>query len=228
MRVHTKIVLDMSDCSVIFEEGFEYDGAVDLLKGGGGGAIEETAHEKALAQISNEQWHQYTTRLAPYEDKLIAKIDTTAADQSAIAGKVNADVASSYDNAPQQVVSQTAAQGLTPASGQFKQRLGMNALERGKVTSRALGAASQAADDQTYIKLQEAIAMGRGEAADTTRDMTTLARDASSQAISDARNSQDKSSSMASSVASTAGMGLAAWNNMKTPTITADKQKTKF
>jgi len=60
MRVHTKVVLDIDSWNILHEEGFEYQGLVELCKGGGGSsgqvrypAYVEAIHEDWLRQAAD-------------------------------------------------------------------------------------------------------------------------------------------------------------------------------
>lgn len=198
--------------NVIAEEFFEHDGGVALCKGGSD-EVKETAQEQALAQISKEQWNQYQERFVPFENEWIKNVRMDSGDQAKMAGQVNSAVGSEYDKAAGEVAREQFAAGIDPSSGAYKAAMSGMSVGRGEATGKAKGVASQAVDDQTYIGLQNAIAMGRGQAAEAGRDMTTLAYDATGKAISDAKNKQDTRQTWVSSGMSAAGAGLSGWQN---------------
>jgi len=228
MKIYSKIVFDMATMAVIHEVATDYHGDIALCKGGGSNEVKETSQEKALAEISMQQWGEYQDRFRPFEDEWISDIEKTPEDRAKISGQVAAAVGNKFDANQAGIIKSSVGRGAAPGSGAFKAAMGQNALQRGAVASKGIAAATQAVDDQTYTGLQQAISMGRGEAAEATRDMTTLARDAANSAIGDARNSSEAKSSMVSSAMSAAGMGLAGWQNSQTPTIKAEQVKIKY
>jgi len=181
------------------------------MSGGGSNEVGETSQEIELSKIANEQWQEYQTRFKPFEDEWISNIRLDEGDQANMAGQVNAGVGSEFDKAQAAAEKSSFSAGMDPSSGRYKAAVGGLTLRRGVAGGKALGLTSQAVDDQTYQGLQQAVAMGRGQSAEATRDMTSLAYDATGKAISDEKNRQDSRSTWASSAMSAAGMGLAGW-----------------
>ena len=214
MKIYTKLIIDIESDQIEQEGSFEYTGPLSECKGGGG-EIKETSHEKELARISQEQWNQYKTRFRPFENEWISNIRTDQNDQAQIAGQVNAGVGREFDKIQKTAKAQQFSAGMDPSSGRFKAVMGGLSSKRGETAGRAKSAASQAVDDQTYQGLQQAVAMGRGQSAEATRDMTSLAYDATGKAIADAKADQDTSQTWASSAMSAAGMGLAGCQNKR-------------
>jgi len=54
MRVHTRVVIDMESLEVLYEEGFEYEGPVELCKGGGGSSGQ--VRYPAYVERIHEDW----------------------------------------------------------------------------------------------------------------------------------------------------------------------------
>jgi hypothetical protein len=213
MKIYTELLMDMNG-NVIHEESFEYDGAICELKGSDN-EVKETAQEREIATISKEQWNQYQTRFKPFEDEWISNIKTDAGDQELMAGQVASGVSDEYDKQAGAEQQQQFSAGMDPSSGAYKAAMSGLSRDRGADTGKAQAIAGQAVDDQTYQGLQQAISMGRGQAAEATRDMTTLAYDATGKAISDRKNKNDTTQSWVSSGMSLAGAGLAGWSNRK-------------
>ena len=213
MKIYTSILMDMTG-NVLHEESFEHDGPVALMKGDS--EVEETSQEIELSRISREQWNEYQDRFRPFEDEWIKNTEMDAGDHAKMTGQVNAAVGSEFDKEQAVGEKQMFKVGMDPSSGAFKAMTSGIAAQRGAATGKAQSISSQAVDDQTYQGLQQAISLGRGQAVEAGRDMTSLAYDATGKAISDTINRNDTTQSWVSSGMSAAGMGLAGWNN-RTP-----------
>jgi hypothetical protein len=214
MKIYTTLVMDMSG-KILHEESYDHEGPVALMKGSDN-EVEETSQEIALARISREQWNEYNTRLKPFEDEWIENTAMDAGDHAKMTGQVNAAVGSEFDKQQAVGEKQMFQAGMDPSSGAYKAMVsGVNA-DRGVAQGKAQSVASQAVDDQTYQGLQQSVNLGRGQAVEAGRDMTSLAYDATGKAISDTINKRDTTQSWVSSGMSAAGMGLAGWNN-RTP-----------
>ncbi|WP_136810004.1 hypothetical protein [Desulfosediminicola flagellatus] len=218
MKIYTEVVIGIASGEVESETSFNHAGTISLCKGSG--KVEETAQEKELAKISQEQWNEYETRFKPFEDEWIKNTEMDAGDQAKMAGQVNTGVGAVFDNQQREVTSQNFSAGMDPSSGRFKAAISGLSNRKGTAAAKAKTDASQAVDDQTYLRLQGAVAMGRGQSTGAMRDMTTLAGDATNKAIADAQSEQDTRSSIGSSLSSAAGMGLAGWKNSKRPQST--------
>jgi len=182
-------------------------------KGGGDTEIKETSQEQELARISNEQWQQYQTRLAPFENEWIKDIPVTAAEKSRATGQVAAETSLTFENAAKQAQDKSTMMGVDPSSGQARGLSAGVTLNRAKATGRALSTTDQAMDDQYYQGLQGAVDMGRGQSAQAMKDTSSIAKDASQTAISDAYTKQISNDSIKSTAMTAAGMGLAGWQN---------------
>jgi len=215
MKIYTTLVMDFSG-KILHEESYDHKGPVALMKGDN--EVEETSQEIALAQISREQWNQYNTRLKPFEDEWIENTAMDAGDHAKMTGQVNTAVGSEFDKEQAVGERQMFQAGMDPSSGAYKAMTSGVATDRGAATGKAQSISSQAVDDQTYQGLQQSVAMGRGQAVEAGRDMTSLAYDATGKAISDTINQNDTTQSWVSSGMSAAGMGIAGWNNRTTST----------
>lgn len=214
MKIYTGLIIDISTGDVEHEESFEYSGPLAECKGGGG-EIKETSEEHALADVSMEQWNRFQTTLKPFEEEWRSNLTMDAGDHAKMAGQVNAGVGAEYDKEQHRVEGQQFKAGHDPSSGQFKGAVAGLSGDRGTDSSRAITTADQAVDDRTYQGLQQAINIGRGEAGDSMRDMTTLAHDATTSAVSKGLDKQRTKETWVSSGMSAAGMGLAGWKNRK-------------
>lgn len=180
---------------------------------GGSNEIQETSEEVELSRIAQESLARYQGPLSLFEDEWMKTIPVTAAEKSRATGQVAAETNTVFDNASQQAQAKSAQMGIDPSSGQARGFGAGVTLNRAKATGRALSTTDQAMDDQYYQGLQNAISLGRGEATTNMKDTSTIARDASQTAISDAYNKQANTDSIKSSAMTAAGMGLAGWQN---------------
>ena len=192
--------------------------------------IKETEQEKALAASAKGQWDRYTTVLAPFENRFLERIHTTQGQMDTITGQTASGVGSQYDATRKTAETNMFAGGVNPNSGRFRGVSGGLTNAAGATIGSGTVRAGLAADDMTFQNLQNAVRMGRGEAVDATRGMSSLARDASAEAAQTARLQNqmnlgrytadtEMNNSIKSSVATAAGMGLSGWNNQYRPEI---------
>lgn len=228
MKIYERITISMATGEVIHEDSYDYSGPVALCKGGGDPPaptpIVETDQEKALAEVAKGSWDRYKTALAPFEDKFIARMQTTQGQADNVTGQTTAAVGRQFDDARNTMDSNMFRGGINPNSGRFKAASAGITSARGATTGSATVRAGLAADDQTYQNMQNVIKMGRGEATDATRGMSDLASDASREAANTASLQtrynlgvsaldNDSRNSFKRSVASAAGMGLSGWRS---------------
>jgi len=184
---------------------------------GGGDApeIKETAQDKALADVTMEQWNRYKEVFVPIEERYMAEdMRMTPADESKIAAQVSAGVGRHVSSERDKIISGMASRGVDPTSGAGKAAVGDIGIDQGNIAGTAMARGAQAVDDQTLLNTQNAINRGRGVAEEATRDMSTLSRDATAEAIDRAYEGEEDRDAAISTAATAAGMGLAGWKNM--------------
>lgn len=142
------------------------------MGGGGGGSsapqriITDDMH--AAAQVATEQWNDYQTRFAPFENKFIASsTKDPAVKTGAMQGMTNADIAQQVGKAP-----------LAP-DVMALQRAGQAG---GSASGNAAATAALAARTGQVQGLQTSVAMGRGQAVEAVKGMTDMAIDSSNNA----------------------------------------------
>lgn len=186
--------------------------------GGGGGSsapqriITDDMH--AAAQVATEQWNDYQTRFAPFENKFIeSATKDPAIKTSAMQGMTNADIAQQVGKVP-----------MAP-SPMALHRISQSG---GSATGNAQTNAALAAKTGQVQGLQTSVAMGRGQAVDAVKGMTDTAIESSNNAWAKekARAEADWNKSVAtqnmvgSLVGTAVGVGSAAYKAGLSPSAT--------
>jgi len=185
--------------------------------GGGGGGSQEvpiTAQEQALSEVVSGQWERYKTVLRPIEDKWLQTLEKSPSDVSAITGQVSKGVGEKFGRDTLATERDLFAKGFRPGGGRFRAAVGGMGVNRAVSEGAAEARGGQAVRDTSLVNMQNAIKVGRGEAVESQRDMTTLAKEATSEAINKAYREEDRRDTIGSSVMSAAGMGLAGWREL--------------
>jgi len=198
-------------------------------KSGGQDPIEETEQERALAEVTKGQWAHYTTDLRPLEDRWLKDLRMDSGDKSMVASQTAAGIGSQYDKAKAETTGNMFTKQVDPSSGKFVGAMTELGVSRGKATGAGVSRGVQAVDDATVQNLQNAVSIGRGQAAESTAEMGSIAGNAQREAMSNAdlrlrgdMADQDRSESLGSTAMSAAGFGLSKW---KTPSRQEDKKK---
>lgn len=132
------------------------------------GTVQETAAERAAADVAMARYQDYRQRWAPIQQRAAQVIqDFGAADsyereraESRTAGAVGV----AYDQAAEQVAAADRNRGIKAGSGAFRMRQADIGTERAKASGIARAAAGDAID-QAYIEgLSSMMAVGKGQA----------------------------------------------------------------
>lgn len=187
MKIYTKIVFDGAG-NVLEEESFEYTGPVAQAKGGGDNEVPETEEERALAQVSAQEWNHYVTEFSPLMDKYISDMRATDADYMDAGGTASMATSRAFSDAGENLTKATTARGINPNSGSFAGAHSGLAADRATTGAAAVSDAKTATRDRQDHGLMSAVLMGRGEAAQAVGGMGDIARGSVRDATNSANN----------------------------------------
>lgn len=182
--------------------------------GSGGNAVEETAAEKAMAEVISKEWTRFKDVHQPLLNSLSADIQKIGeGEKNLVMGKVNAGITKAYT--PAMEASLTPAPGVDPSSGRAV--MGLNSLENSKAEalSKSEIQGETGVDTAKLQGLQSMVQMGRGQAGTAMAGMSDIAGNAVNSAITDARISQQNRNDTFETGAALAGAGLAVANTPK-------------
>lgn len=155
----------------------------------GGGEIEETQAERALAEVSANKWVDYQEKFVPLENQYMQSVEDLNSD--ATKQRVRSNAASKvYGQASGQnfgLSKSTFGAGLDPTSGRFKTK--SNALQRAiqKTADNAANNSEFAAENSYIQGMGNIVAMGNNQETAAMNSMSHIANTASGEAINDAR-----------------------------------------
>ncbi len=168
---------------------------------------EETAEEKALAQVASEKWARYQSVGVPAQDKYIQRVNdmrTDGANQVARGHAASATMAE-FTQPTLRTITQP---GVNP--GRMKAGLFDMAVERAKAVGDNAVGASLSQEDAAIGGLQSVVEMGQGQSSTAQAGMSDLASAASAKASDDAVNKfNDRAARLAAvgTLAGAAGQG---------------------
>jgi len=187
--------------------------------GGGSEEVPETSSERALAQVAMKDWQREQEVFGPLKEEYLSTLEPTAGDETAITGQISAGIGQAYGEAKNRGETDLLKAGINPGSGRMAGEIGDMAIQQARAAGSGMARGGQAVNDTGVVNMMNAVKMGRGEAADVSRDMTTLAADASREAIGDAMAENDRKDTFGSAVMTTAGMGLAGFDTLRPKTV---------
>jgi len=157
---------------------------------GGSGKVEETAAQKALAEVAMQQWQLYQSELKPYEDLFMNKVDdlNREGEFDKLAGTAALGTAQSFGEARQGLADGMAAAGVDPSSGKYQEAMkeleADQALSQTDTTSRA-----QSSQQDRYVAgLKDVVSMGQGQKAEALAGYNSLASTSLNKAAMDAQS----------------------------------------
>lgn len=210
MKVYTRIVFDSAG-NVLDEESFEHSGPVALCKGGGGGEVEETEEERALAEVAAKEWNWAQENIRPLMDAYIADIEATDADYSKARGEAGRAGHQAYSAVSDAYQKAQGRRGVNPNSGAWKG--GMTAIAEDEAATVASGmtkAGYGVMQDQDRKKMGM-LQYGSGKAATALEGVGREASEAASEAVSDARRSFEERGDWQQVAGTAAGVGARAY-----------------
>lgn len=165
---------------------------------GGSGKVEETAAQKALAEVAMQQWQLYQNELKPYEDLFMNKVDdlNREGEFDRLAGTAALGTAQSFGEARQGLADGMAAAGVDPSSGKYQEA--MKALEVDQALSQTDTAnrAQSSQQDRYVAGLKDVVSMGQGQKAEALAGYNSLASTSLNKAASDAQNAWNNKQSV--------------------------------
>ncbi|HAU4888429.1 TPA: hypothetical protein F3L22_07670 [Aeromonas hydrophila] len=157
---------------------------------GGSGKVEETAAQKALAEVAMQQWQLYQNELKPYEDLFMNKVDDLKREEEfdKLAGTAALGTAQSFGEARQGLADGMAAAGVDPSSGKYQEA--MKALEADQALSQTDTAnrAQSSQQDRYVAGLKDVVSMGQGQKAEALAGYNSLASTSLNKAAMDAQS----------------------------------------
>lgn len=176
----------------------------------GSGAVQETEHQRALAEVASKQLVDWQTRWQPLQKKMMADITAANAPGSSqrrrASGMATTDTAARFAQAQGQADAGAAQTGRIGSAGQ---KLGITGMGDDQATSSGMGKVrADASNDDAFISGLSAItALGRGEKATAVSGMASSAALSGQQAEADANESLQRQAGygqLAGTVAGTA------------------------
>lgn len=175
--------------------------------------LDETAEERALAEISAQRFNRYKEVFAPLEDQYIQQVMDVRnqGNYEQAGGLAAAEYQRSFQTAQDNLTNEMVQQGVDPSSGAFQGNSA--ALRRAQAVRQGLGVsgAKVANTDRFYKGLQGVIAMGQGQAAESIGGMADIAKTAQEKAASSAESAFQTSSAVRSGIAAGAGYLASPW-----------------
>ncbi len=180
-----------------------------------------TASERALADVSSQQWDDYVQRFRPAEAALIKKAKFTAGEKAQVKGEASADTAASFAGLARDTVSKGKQAGGDANSGRTKFSLAADAEAAGSVSGLAQGAAVTGGELDAEGQNLKIAGFGRKVATDVTANLSRGAQRATALAIADSQAKFERNAALLDTVASVAGAATRKLT-MKKPLSQAD------
>ena len=164
-----------------------------------------TQQERALADVSGQQWADYVERFRPAEAALIRKAEFTAGEKAQVKGEVAGDTAAAFAGLARDTVAKGGAAGANVNYGKTKLSLAANANAAG--TAKGVGQALAVAGGEVDSSMQKLgiTAMGRGIAHEATANLSRGAQRATSLAIAASQAKFERNQALVEGVATIAG-----------------------
>ncbi|MBY6093862.1 hypothetical protein [Ferrimonas balearica] len=178
--------------------------------------IKDTAAQKALADVSRQQWQMYQRDFIPVENRWMDRVGELNDDRyhQKIADGANVAAQTAFNPAMQQAVNAQAARGIKPGSGRF-QALGNNGYtEMAKTISDTVNSGQVAQQQKYFDSIGNIAAIGLGQQTKSTQGFGDIASQQSQYAQNAARNSMSNRLGKQQAIGAGAGiMGEAYYNH---------------
>lgn len=160
-----------------------------FFKGGGGGGIEDTEDQKALADIALDRFQRYQDLYVPAENRYIDEVLNydSASRMEQAGGQATANVQQSFTEGFAGQRQDMAAQGINPTSGASQQALQAYGANSMFAQSDNMNRSEQSIQDAKITGLQNVTAMGQGVAGNAMQGLG----DAASYSAEEARRRSD-------------------------------------
>ena len=160
------------------------------MGGGGDNKIEETAEQRAQADVAMMQWKDYLSKYRPFEDAFMEDVDrmNTGQQYNQVAGLAAVPVESQFSTAVRDTSRAMVSGGLNPNSGSFKSNL--SKLDRAKSTTKADNMnQAQVGQQNRYVSgISNIVRMGQGQETEAVQGFSDLSSMSSRKAYNDANN----------------------------------------
>lgn len=158
------------------------------MGGGGDNKIEETAEQRAQADVAMMQWKDYLSKYRPFEDAFMEDVDrmNTGQQYNQVAGIAAVPVESQFSTAVRDTSRAMVSGGLNPTSGAFKSNL--SKLDRAKSTTKADNMnQAQVGQQNRYVSgISNIVRMGQGQETEAVQGYGDLATNSARKAGNDA------------------------------------------
>jgi hypothetical protein len=158
------------------------------MGGGGDNKIEETAEQRAQADVAMMQWKDYLSKYRPFEDAFMEDVDrmNTGQQYNQVAGLAAVPVESQFSTAVRDTSRAMVSGGLNPNSGSFKSNL--SKLDRAKSTTKADNMnQAQVGQQNRYVSgISNIVRMGQGQETEAVQGYGDLATNSARKAGNDA------------------------------------------
>ena len=158
------------------------------MGGGGDNKIEETAEQRAQADVAMMQWKDYLNKYRPFEDAFMEDVDrmNTGQQYNQVAGLAAVPVESQFSTAVRDTSRAMVSGGLNPTSGAFKSNL--SNLDRAKSTTKADNMnQAQVGQQNRYVSgISNIVRMGQGQETEAVQGYGDLATNSARKAGNDA------------------------------------------
>ena len=158
------------------------------MGGGGDNKIEETAEQRAQADVAMMQWKDYLNKYRPFEDAFMEDVDrmNTGQQYNQVAGLAAVPVESQFSTAVRDTSRAMVSGGLNPNSGSFKSNL--SKLDRAKSTTKADNMnQAQVGQQNRYVSgISNIVRMGQGQETEAVQGYGDLATNSARKAGNDA------------------------------------------
>lgn len=193
------------------------------------GQVQETAQERALADVGKQQLQDFKTRWLPVQQQFAAGVAKSGEAGSYERGRATTmagvDTSVQFGQVGDKLDAGAAARGAFGSAGH---KLAITGLAEDRATSGGLAAvaADQGVSDQYTSGLGAVMALGRGEKATAIQGLGVQARVSGMQAQADANQAMADRAGQYQLAGTAVGIGAGLWSGSKLPDDTWDYRGT--
>jgi hypothetical protein len=214
MRVYTKVVWEWRGSELVEVEShhYEYDGPVDLMKGGSSGP-DNYANLERLYGIQADQaqflGETFKGTVAPAYKKWLGEAEDfgSTANQEATAERAGKAVSGATTQQQHAMEGQLASMGINPADARYSQGMREMGIQGAAQQAAAETTARDSVRDKGFARMQDAIGMGMG----TPTQASQAANSAANAATSGLNAQQQSQQNQANSVGNIVRAGTNVW-----------------
>lgn len=174
---------------------------------GGGDYVEESPGERALADLSEDQWEDYQDRFIPIEHAFMDRVDDIRDERPLAVGRGAATATQAYDDAYDTVNNQNMQRGAAPSSGAFMAGLDSVGMKEADTKGRMMVGADRETEERYYAGKQQVVNLGRGQSTQASLGMRRSAGLDAATARSDARAASTVTNAKWGATGTLAGVG---------------------